>query len=171
MYGQWGVNCRRGNQCGIVAKEGPNCWILIVKLMARPQKLQRFPWMQLHSRVSTAQSSLKQELNLKINLSGMNSYSVAICSKVMDNKINLQRTLEHGTNTWYSGYASGSIFHSWQFHNTYNFFLSTARTWQFMIKTWNGGFGVCTTVSIYTLITSTSTSWKPHNTPLPSSPR
>lgn len=42
----------------------------------------------------------------------MNSYNAAICSKAMDNKIRLQRTLEHGTNTLYSGYASGSTFHS-----------------------------------------------------------
>lgn len=40
-----------------------------------------------------------------------------------------------------------------------------------MIKTWNGGFGVFTTVSIYTLITSTSTSWKPHTYIPPPSPR
>lgn len=83
---------------------------LVVKLMARPQKLCRFPWLQLHSRVSTAQSGLRQEMNLEINLSGTNNYNAAICSKAMDNKIHLQRTLEHGTNTLFSGYASGSIF-------------------------------------------------------------
>ena len=25
MYGQRGADCRRGNQCRTVAKEGPNC--------------------------------------------------------------------------------------------------------------------------------------------------
>lgn len=88
----------------------------------------------------------------------MNSYNAAICSKVMDNKIHLQRTLEHGTNTLYSGYASGGIFHSQQFHKTYIFFLLTASIWQFTIKTWNRVFGIFTIASIYTPTTYISTS-------------
>lgn len=54
----------------------------------------------------------------------MYSYSAAICSKVMDHKIRLQRTLEHQTNALYSRYASGSIFHSQQFHKIFSYFFS-----------------------------------------------